>query len=149
MHAVHLKERFSLKHLYDTTTMSHKSRGTNAERDLIHKFWEQGWAAMRAAGSGSSQYPSPDVIAGNNIRKLAIECKLTTEKQKYFTKEEVRHLIYFASKFGAQPWLAIKFSREPWYFFTPDDAKETTASYVVTLEHAKSRGMTFEQLIEE
>lgn len=127
--------------------MSTKSRGTNAERDLIHKFWESGWAAMRAAGSGSQQYPCPDVIASNNVRKIAIECKLTTDERKYFARQEVKELLYFAEKFGAEPWLAVKFFREPWYFFTVEDATETPASFVVTLERAKSRGITFEELI--
>ena len=67
-----------------TNSMSTKSRGSNAERDLIHKFWGEGWAALRAAGSGSSQFPAPDIIASNNVRKLAIEVKLTTELKKYF-----------------------------------------------------------------
>ena len=127
---------------------NHKARGTNAERDLIKKFWAHSWAAMRAAGSGSAHYPSPDVIAGNNVRKLAIECKLTTSTRKYFTKEEVRLLKYFSDKFGCEPWLAVKFNREPWYFFMLEGVQETTASYVVTLDAARSRGITFEELIE-
>ncbi len=127
--------------------MSHKSRGINAERDLIHKFWETGWGAMRAAGSGSSQFPSPDVIASNNVRTLAIECKLTTATRQYFSKKEVKELVYFAEKFGAEPWLAVKFFREEWYFFSIDDAKETSANHVITLEQAKSRGMTLTDLV--
>jgi holliday junction resolvase Hjr len=128
--------------------MSSKSRGTNAERDLIHKFWEKGWAAMRSAGSGSQQYPSPDIMASNNVRKLAIECKLTTAESKYFTRKEVDELKYFSEKFGAEPWLAVKFFHEEWRFFTPEDPKETDASYVVTLAQARSRGITFEELID-
>lgn len=127
--------------------MSRKSRGINAERDLIHKFWENNWAAMRAAGSGSSQYPCPDIMASNNIRKLAIECKLTTEKRKYFTKQEVYELNEFSRRFGAEPWLAIKFFREPWYFFTLECVEETNNNFVMSLEKAKLLGITFENLI--
>lgn len=128
--------------------MGAKSRGINAERDLIHKFWSKGWAALRAAGSGSSQFPSPDIIASNNVRKIAIECKLTTATRKYFTSDEVRHLKYFAEKFGAEPWLAVKFFRKEWYFFTIEDAIETNRSFVVTLERAERLGITFEELVE-
>jgi len=128
--------------------MSTKSRGINAERDLIHKFWAQGWAAMRAAGSGSSQFPSPDVIASNNVRKIALECKLTTKTRQYFSKDEVRLLTYFCAKFGAEPWLAVKFFHEPWYFLPIENAEETKSSYVISLERAKSLGMLFEELVE-
>jgi len=127
--------------------MSRKSRGIAAERDLVHLFWAAKWAAMRAPASGSTKYPCPDVIAGNNVRKVAIEAKLTTDKAKYFTKQEVEELILFAENFGAEPWLAVKFPRQPWYFFTPESAVETNKSYVVSLERAKSLGIEFDDLI--
>lgn len=126
--------------------MSRKSRGINAERDLIHKFWAAGWAALRVAGSGSSQYPSPDVLASNNLRKIAIEVKLTTEKRKYFPAEEIKGLSYFAEKFGAEPWVAIKFFRHEWLFFTLEDLRETPGGFVVGPEEQK-RGLLFEELI--
>ena len=127
--------------------MSHKSRGINAERDLIHRFWGEGWAALRAAGSGSSQFPAPDVVASNNVRKLALEVKLTTERKKYFTKKEIRELRYFAEKFGAESWVAVKFFHEPWYFLSLEDLEETPGSWAVALELAKRRGLTFEELV--
>jgi Holliday junction resolvase len=65
--------------------MKLKAKGSNAERELVHMFWDKGWAAIRVAGSGSSQYPSPDVLAGNNLRKLAVECKASGELNKYIT----------------------------------------------------------------
>jgi Holliday junction resolvase len=126
--------------------MSTKSRGTNAERDLIHRFWEHGWAAMRSAGSGSQHFPSPDVIAGNNVRKLAIECKLTTEQKKYFPKQEIEELKYFAQKFGCEPWVGLKFFRKEWMFFSLEDLDETPASYVIGVEK-EHRALSFEQLI--
>lgn len=126
--------------------MSKKSRGINAERDLIHKFWGIGWAAMRAAGSGSSQFPSPDVICGNNIRKLAIEVKLTTETRKYFTKKEVSDLVYFAEKFGAEPWVAVKFFRKEWFFLTVEDLESSGLNFVVSEDLAELRGLRFEEL---
>ncbi len=127
--------------------MSTKSRGINAERDLIHRFWAAGWGAMRAAGSGSQHYPAPDVAASNNARTLAIECKLTTSTRQYFSKQEVAELKEFSAKFGAEPWLAVKFSRQGWWFFSIDCAHETGKYYVVSLEQAKSRGITFDELL--
>ena len=127
--------------------MTHKSRGINAERDLIHRFWEQGWAALRAAGSGSSQFPAPDVVASNNVRKIAMEVKLTTEKRKYFTEKEIRELLYFAEKFGAEAWVGVKFFRRPWAFLSVEDLEESGKSRSVTLEIAERRGLSFEELV--
>ncbi len=47
-----------------------KSKGSAAERELIHKFWANSWGAIRVAGSGSSQFPSPDILVGSKIERL-------------------------------------------------------------------------------
>ena len=135
--------KFDLKY-----NMSKKSRGTDAERDLIRKFWSEGWPAMRAAGSGSMQYPSPDILTGKNGRRLAIECKLTSSKKKYFPISEINELNYFAKHFGAEVWLAIKFPKHQWVFFTPEDLESTGKSFAASLELAELKGLSFEELID-
>ncbi|MBW2970936.1 Holliday junction resolvase [Candidatus Woesearchaeota archaeon] len=127
--------------------MSLKSKGINAERELIHKFWERGWAAVRVAGSGSSRYPSPDILAGNNIRKVAIECKAIRGRSKYFPSEEINNLNYFAVGFGAEPWVAVRFDNVDWFFVGTSDLEKTEKSYRVTLDNAKRFGLLFDELI--
>lgn len=128
--------------------MSKKSKGSNAERELIHKFWEQGWAAIRAAGSGSQKYPSPDVLAGNALRRLAIECKAIAASSHYFPKEEIDALKEFSLIFNAEPWVAIRFQKEGWYFISLDNLKETGKAHAISLNHAKKIGLSFEDLIQ-
>ena len=89
--------------------MSTKSKGTNAERELIHKFWAEGYASIRSAGSGSMKYPSPDILTAKEGKILAIECKITKSKSKYFETNEIDDLNRFAEIFGAIPYIAIKF----------------------------------------
>lgn len=128
--------------------MSRKSKGINAERDLIHKFWGvENWGAVRIAGSGSSRFPSPDIVAGNGPRKLAIECKSSKKPFKYLTKEETEQLKLFASIFGAEPWIAVKFDK--WFFLSLEDLKETKKSFVISLEGAKRKGILFEELVKK
>lgn len=124
-----------------------KARGTQAERDLIHKFWDCGWAAMRAAGSGSSQYPSPDIVAGKYGRRMAIECKLTSDTKKYFPSEEIRLLNYFAKTFCAEAWVAVKFPKMKWIFLNLEDLKEAGKNFVVSVELAELKGLSFEEVI--
>jgi len=128
--------------------MSVKSKGINAERELIHLFWQNGWVAVRVAGSGSSQYPSPDVLASNAERKLAIEAKLTKDPKKYFAKEEVEQLRLFSEKFGAEPWIAVKFKRDSWYFLKLEDLEQTSNNFVISNQMAKNKGLSFKNLIE-
>jgi Holliday junction resolvase len=127
--------------------MDRKSKGTNAERNLIHWFNDNGWVAIRSAGSGSMQYPSPDILAGNNLRRIAIECKSVNDIKKYFTAKEIDELVFFALKFGAEPWVAVRFDRINWFFLTIEDLEKKDRSYFVDVRIAKGKGLSFEQLI--
>lgn len=127
--------------------MKSKIKGSNAERELIHLFHRYNWSACRIAGSGSSHYPNPDIIAGNVIRKIAIECKVTKEDKKYFSNADIDQLCTFAKNFGAEPWLAVKFKSSQWYFFVPEDLDKTAGSFVASVELAERKGLLFEQLI--
>ncbi|MBW2984929.1 Holliday junction resolvase [Candidatus Woesearchaeota archaeon] len=128
--------------------MSRKSKGINAERDLIHKFWSiDGWSAVRIAGSGSMKYPSADILATNKLRKLAIECKTSKEANKYLTKDEIEQLKEFAKIFGAEPWVGVKFNREEWFFLNVEDLKHTGNNFLVSIDIARNKGLLFEELI--
>ena len=127
--------------------MSRKSKGINGERDLVHKFWARNWPCIRVAGSGSSRYPSPDILAGNRERMVAIECKTINDDSKYFPKEEIALLKQFADLFGAEPWVALKFGANQWYFMSLDDLKETDKSYSASLNLAKLKGFTLDEFV--
>ncbi len=126
---------------------THKARGSVAERELVHMFWDAGWAAFRAPASGALQHELPDVIAGNAARKIGVECKLTKDDAKYFSHREVDELLFFCRRFGCECWLGVKFLRRGWRFVSPEDARRTAASYVVTHEDAQRKGLTFEELV--
>jgi len=127
--------------------MSLKSKGINAERELVHMFWAKDWACLRIAGSGSSRYPSPDLLVGNKLRRLAVECKTTKEKSKYFDKERIYSLRKFADVFGAEPWIAVKFKDHEWYFVSLEDLKDTGNGFSLNVDGAKSKGLLFEEML--
>jgi Holliday junction resolvase len=128
--------------------MSRKSKGINAERDLIHKFWSSdGWAAVRVAGSGSMKYPSADVLATNKLRRLAIECKTSNDPNKYLSKNEIDQLKSFSAVFGAEPWIAVKFDRHEWLFVNTEDLKDSGNNFLVSLDIAEKKGLSFSELL--
>ena len=128
--------------------MSHKSKGCNAERELIHLFWATGkWGACRVAGSGSMQYPAPDIIAASKSRRLVLECKACRGDYQYLTKEEVNELKQFADLTSADPVIAVRFNNEEWHFFHPCVLKETEKNFVVTRDFANKIGKVFKELI--
>lgn len=130
--------------------MSRKSKGINAERDLIHKFWGAGgWSAVRIAGSGSMRYPSADILATNKVRRLAIECKTSKDASIYLPKEAAGQLRAFSAAFGAEPWLAVKFKSQEWFFIGLEDLAETERSFFVDGALMVKKGILFEELINE
>ena len=127
--------------------MSLKSKGINGERELVHAFWNNNWSAVRVAGSGSIKYPCPDIIAGNNLRKIVLECKVTKGLHQYLTKKEVRELQEFADRFGAEAWIGVKFTKINWYFLNIADMSKSEKGYSISISNAKMKGLLFDELI--
>ena len=128
--------------------MNRKQKGTAGEREVLDFFWKTDeWAALRTPGSGSARFPSPDIIAGNGIRTLAIECKVTGSTSQYLTKAEIEQLQAFAKKFKAEPWVGVKYPRKGWYFFMLEDLQETGKHFAAPHKLAELKGVRFEELI--
>lgn len=130
------------------TLKNKKAKGSQAERELFHQFWAENWVCMRAAGSGSNQYPSPDLLASNGGRKLVLEIKSINDTKKYIEKQQIKDLELFATKFGAEGWIGIKFEGAQWYFLPLTELGETNAqNYAFDLVEMKRKGFTFDQMI--
>jgi Holliday junction resolvase len=151
-------------------------KGDRRERELVNELDEAGFAVMRAPASGSAtDRELPDVLAGRADRSAraderdgnskgsgndgersengdplfyAIEAKSSSGNPIYLTGEEVEALVYFARNFGAKPRIAVRFDREPWYFFHPADCHTTDGgNYRVKRETAVAEGIDFAELI--
>jgi Holliday junction resolvase len=96
--------------------MSRYQRGAAFERNLVTGFWHHGWAAVRAAGSGTRREPVPDVIAVKGGECIIIECK-TTKKERISLKSAILQLKEFADASGARSYLAIRFFRKKPRFY--------------------------------
>ena len=129
--------------------INRKAKGSKGERELVKFFNENEFSCIRAAGSGSSIYPSPDILAGNAIRRLAIECKVTKDQKKYFQNAEIEQLETFSRNFGAESWVGVKFPDQDWYFLMPEDMQNTGKCKLISLELAQRRGLNKEELLQK
>jgi len=125
-----------------------KAKGSRTERELIRKFYDTGsFIALRTAGSGSTPLPAPDLLVGCNNKVFAIECKSGKDK-RYIKKDQIDELKEFASKFGAEPWIGVRFDRLGWYFLKIEDLHVSKGgNHLVSKEIALEKGITFENLI--
>lgn len=129
--------------------MTSKGKGSRLERELINMFFKTGThIALRAAGSGSTPLPCPDLIVGGKGRVLAIECK-SGKKARYIDKQQISELKEFAEKFGAEAWIGARFNNNEWLFLTIEELRvsKTGNNFVVDLKLAKEKGRKFNELI--
>ena len=127
-----------------------KRKGSAAERELVHMFNDTNvWSAVRIAGSGLTSDPNPDVLAGNNLRYLALECKAIKAASKYLYPEEVQQILDFSLRFGAEAWFGIKFNNKGWFFLKPEQLNKSKSNnlFVVTFALASEKGIKFHDLI--
>lgn len=125
-------------------------KGYCRELDLVNLFWDKGFAALRVAGSGSSSKPLPDIVAGNGKKYLAIEVKYTSKEVLYINFSKIEELIKFSKQFGAEAYIAVKFSHKDWLFLSPKDLKKTrSGNYRIDIDLAMLKGKLFEEIIGE
>ncbi len=117
-------------------------KGERRERELVNLLDEIGFAVMRAPASGSAtERELPDVLAGDGERFYAIEAKSSSGDPIYLDGGEVEALCFFASSFGADPRIGIRFDDTDWAFFDPDDCYVTEGgNYRVKRETAIAHG---------
>jgi Holliday junction resolvase len=53
----------------------------------------------------------------------------------------------FSEKFGAEPWIGIKFKNLNWFFLSLEDLEVAGKTYVVSIELARNKGLLFNQLL--
>lgn len=129
--------------------MSSKKKGSRIERELFHLFHSTGsHIAVRAAGSGSTPKPAPDLLVGGKGRVLAIECKSGKGKRRDIKKQQIDELKEFSKLFGAEPWIAARFDNMPWYFLKINQlGKSKGSNYFINPKMAISKGIRFEEII--
>ena len=128
--------------------MSNKSKGSNAERELLKKFTEHGFRAARVAGSGVNDESPCDLLAGKAGSKYAIECKTSRKNKIYISKEQINDFLVFADIMGLTPVIAVRFLREGWLFLEPSKLEDTGKNFAVGLEYVKNEGEKFGQFFE-
>ena len=116
-------------------------RGASAERELIKRLEEEGFAVVRSAGS-----KKVDIVAGNGRKYLCIEVKSTKSEKLYLTEEDMEKLKSFSRRFGGEAIIAVKFINNGWHFFSPEILPKSGKNFKVDLTLAKYKGKSFDEI---
>lgn len=129
--------------------MSNKAKGSRAERELIKIFTENGWRAVRVAGSGVGEESPCDILVGKLGRKgHTIEAKSSKKAIIYISREQINDFVLFSSTIGLQAVIAVRFNYEGWLFITPEQLRDTGKYWAISLKDAKLCGKKFSQFFE-
>ena len=124
-----------------------KAKGSRLERELVTLFFEtNNFMPIRVAGSGSTPLPAPDLLVGGKGRVLAIECKAGKDS-RYIKKDQISELAEFSTRFGAEPWVGVRFDRFGWQFVKIEHLKASKGgNYLIDKEIAAKSGISFQEL---
>ena len=124
------------------------SKGDRRERELVNLLDKIGFEVMRAPSSGSATDRNlPDVLAGDGEWFYAIECKSSSGQPIYLDDDEVASLEAFATAFGAEPLIGVRFDYDDWAFLPPRECYRTeSGNYRIKQELATSHGREIGEL---
>ena len=129
--------------------MSNKAKGSKAERELLGIFTEQGWRAVRVAGSGVNDNSPCDLLAAKTGRKgYTVEAKSSKKSSIYISKQQIEDFVLFSSILGLTPVIALRFNHEGWIFINPSQLEDSGKNWVASLKNAKTGGLKFSQFFE-
>ena len=114
-----------------------KAKGSSAERELLDRLWQSSFAVLRAAGSGSTSHDACDLVAGRSGKSYAIEVKACVGNKQYISAEQMKELLDFSKAFGAQPFVAVKFTRKGWFILAATKIKQTGKLFGVVKEEMR------------
>lgn len=126
--------------------MKHYNKGAAAERELIHRLFDAGFAVVRVAGSGKSSIPAPDILALSPRQKFCIEVKAVIAPHLFIPKYQLLELADWANRAGICPLVAWKIPRD-WFFLALEDFHETGKNFGISRDTAAHQTTPFEVLI--
>jgi Holliday junction resolvase len=129
--------------------MAHYDKGAKAERELLQRFFEKGFAVARTAGSGVSHYPAPDLFACKNTQRFALECKAWKGAYLNVPIKKMEELQHWSKKASAEFVIAWKVPRKNWLFLSLEQFRKNKKHYSISLTEAHKKGKNLLTLIGE
>jgi len=116
--------------------LSKYRKGANAERELIKILWNNGFATVRAAGSGVTPLPSPDLIALGNGKKVAFECKAWDSAYLNLSVDQFLTTKQWCKIADADFFIAWKIPNKGWLFVKPEHLTRNEKNFSISRKKA-------------
>ena len=121
-------------------------KGARSERELLNKFYQNGFSVVRAAGSGVNAL-GPDIIAVKKKICIAIECKAWDRGSLSLDEEQYMKLIEWERNTDFPTFVAWRVNSKGWFFIKLDEFSKGTRNYNVTLKKTMQINRLFEHIL--
>ncbi len=125
--------------------MNRYSKGARSERELINKFYENGFSVIRSAGSGVNSI-SPDIVAIKNGKGFAFECKAWDRTTLSIDEIKFNELKKWEENTNFKTFIGWRMNGEGWFFIGLGDL-EKGKNYNITKKKAKSINIRLENIM--
>lgn len=122
-------------------------KGANAERELLQKLSQQGFAIVRAAGSGTTPLPSPDLVALKGKKRFGFECKAWNSNYLHLDHQQMEELVNWGEIAHTEMLIAWKVPLKGWLFLSPKDFKKASKTYIISRKNAFKASRKLEVII--
>jgi Holliday junction resolvase len=122
-------------------------KGANAERELLQRLHKQGFAIVRAAGSGTTPLPSPDLVALKGEKRFGFECKAWNSKYLHLDHKQMEELMEWGRIAGTEMLIAWKVPLKGWLFLSPQDFNKASKNYIISRKNAFKKAQKLEVIL--
>jgi len=125
-----------------------KRKGSRAENELMKILMNEGFCAIRAAGSGTGS-PCPDILAFRGIDQYGFECKAVENPNLQLRKEQIEDLIAWQEKTNITTYIAWRIRGGEWLFVRTDYLKKNKMAYSLSLVDARKYALSLNQILKK
>ena len=123
------------------------SKGARVERELLGILHGNGYAVVRAAGSGVNAI-SPDIVAMRAGAGIAIECKAWSSTSIAIPHEKFGLLEMWERNAGMPLFVGWRINGKSWLFIRLSEFRKTEKNYTMTLNIARRINRGLEEIMQ-
>ncbi len=121
-------------------------KGARSERELLAKFYDNGYSVLRSAGSGVSSL-GPDIIAIKDGICLSFECKAWDRGSLSIDPESFDKLLRWERNTSSHTFVAWRRKNRGWLFVKTGEFSRAERNYNVTMKRAMQINRGIDQVL--
>ncbi|MDE1851655.1 MAG: hypothetical protein KGH69_03135 [Candidatus Micrarchaeota archaeon] len=126
--------------------MGYYNKGARTERELLGKFYDNGYSVVRAAGSGVNAL-GPDLVVIRAKECIAIECKAWEKGSLALDPEQYMKLVEWERNTDFPTFVAWRMNGSGWFFIKLEEFTKAERNWNITRKKTVGINRRFEDVV--